>query len=86
MCKKLCNKNTQPNADTVRYDRPLTVEVWYPAMAATGSGGTQYTTETRNLAVIATLHGSAVRDAESLREGEDFPLVICPMATRAIAF
>jgi predicted dienelactone hydrolase len=68
--------NTQPNADTVRYDRPLTVEVWYPAMAATGSGGTQYTTETRNLAVIATLHGSAVRDAESLREGEDFPLVI----------
>jgi predicted dienelactone hydrolase len=68
--------NTQANADIVRYDRPLTVEVWYPAIAATGTGGTQYTTETRNLAVMATLHGAAVRDAESLREGDDFPLVI----------
>lgn len=68
--------NTLPSADIQRYDRPLTVEIWYPALPETGTGGTQYTTETRNLAVMATLHGSALRDAEPLREGEKFPLVI----------
>ena len=68
--------NTQTGSDNVRYDRPLTIEVWYPAMAMAGASGTQYSTETRNLSIMATLHGSAVRDAEPLRDGDDFPLVI----------
>jgi len=68
--------NSKAGAANIHYDRPLTIEVWYPATVAAESAGTQYTTETRNLAIIATLTGSAHRDAEPLREGEVFPLVI----------
>ncbi len=58
------------------YDRPLTVEVWYPAALATGqSPGGQYTAETRNLDVTATLHGRAVRDAEP-NNSASYPLVV----------
>ena len=85
--------NTVAGEDNVIYDRPLTVEIWYPAMLAstalasragpapTGedvaqrNGGT-YTTETRNLEVIATLHGSAARDAAPLASEGSWPLVI----------
>ncbi|MGB4247646.1 MAG: dienelactone hydrolase [Pseudohongiellaceae bacterium] len=80
--------NTVAGGDNVTYDRPLTVEVWYPAMldleqasragpAPTGNSvANTYTTETRNLEVIATLHGSAVRDAAPLASEGSWPLVI----------
>ncbi|MDP2139841.1 MAG: dienelactone hydrolase [Gammaproteobacteria bacterium] len=69
--------NTQPGADNVIHDRSLTVEVWYPAQLAEGQQpGGEYSTETRNLEVIATLHGSAVRDAAPLSGEGNFPLVI----------
>ncbi|MGJ8690782.1 MAG: alpha/beta hydrolase family protein [Gammaproteobacteria bacterium] len=58
------------------YDRPLTVEVWYPATLAAGqSPGGEYITETRNLEVMATLHGRAVRDAAPDASGP-YPLII----------
>lgn len=67
-------KAGQPVPD---YDRPLTVEVWYPAELAAGQQpGTAYETPTRNPALMATLHGRAVRDAAALRSEGAFPLVI----------
>jgi hypothetical protein len=56
--------NTAEGGETTVYDRRLIVEVWYPALLAEGQQpGGEYTTTTRNLAVTATLRGSAVKDA-----------------------
>jgi predicted dienelactone hydrolase len=69
--------NTVSSGDTVYYDRTLTVEIWYPAQLEAGQEpGGQYQTTTRNTAIIATLNGSAVRDANPLSTSESFPLVI----------
>lgn len=69
--------NTKNGAPTVRADRTLTVEVWYPARLATGQQpGGQYLTLTRDPAVTAVLHGRAVRDAAPLTTAGVFPLVI----------
>ncbi|WP_237132815.1 alpha/beta hydrolase family protein [Pseudohongiella sp. O18] len=68
--------NASDGAEISYYDRELTVEVWYPATADQSTQtGTEYTTTTRNPAIIATLHGRAVRDAEP-ETAERFPLVI----------
>lgn len=67
---------TLERGSVVRHERPLTVEVWYPAVVQQGATGTQYLTETRNLEVLARLHGSAQRDAEPLQGQGAFPLVI----------
>ena len=56
------------------YDRPLTLEVWYPAQAGTEAGGT-YTANLRDGETEVTLTGRAVRDAEPVN-GERFPLVV----------
>ncbi|AWD22618.1 alpha/beta hydrolase family protein [Fuscovulum blasticum] len=56
-----------------RVDRPLTVELWYPA-AAPGAGGANYPTLLRDGHRAVVLHGSAGRDAEPA--AGDFPLVI----------
>lgn len=56
-----------------RYDRPLAVELWYPAVPGT-SPGTSYATLLRDGHRPVTLHGSACRNAAQA-EGE-FPLVI----------
>ncbi|SHI67247.1 alpha/beta hydrolase family protein [Wenxinia saemankumensis] len=56
------------------YDRPLTVEVWYPAADGTTGGGT-YETVLRDGETPVTLSGSAVREAAPMG-GETFPLVI----------
>jgi predicted dienelactone hydrolase len=56
-----------------RYDRPLTVELWYPA-APGPPPGTAYATMLRDGHRAITLHGLACRDAAQA-EG-DFPLVI----------
>ena len=53
----------EPLPDPVpTYDRPLTVEVWYPA-AADATGATTYEATIRDGVTKVTLHGSAMRDA-----------------------
>jgi len=60
----------------MRHERPLIVEVWYPAAVQPSSTGTQYLTETRNLDVMARLQGAAHRDVAALQGQGRFPLVI----------
>lgn len=64
---------TQADGDIPTYDRPLTVEIWYPAAANTAAGGS-YQAMMRD-GTDVTLQGQAVRDAAALT-GETFPLVI----------
>src|SRR5918993_1729019 len=67
---------TKEGGPTARYDRTLTLEVWYPAALASGQkAGTSYRTITRDPAITATIHGRAVRDAAPARSST-FPLVI----------
>lgn len=56
-----------------RHDRPLTVELWYPARAGTPPG-TRYPTLLRDGHRAVTLHGRAARDAQPATGA--FPLVI----------
>jgi predicted dienelactone hydrolase len=56
------------------YDRPLTVEIWYPAVDGTVPGGT-YQALMRDGLTEVTLTGRATRDAAPLG-GETYPLVI----------
>src|ERR1051326_5127658 len=59
--------NTKEGGPTARYDRTLTLEVWYPAALAPGQKpGGDYRAITRDPAISATLHGQAVRDAAPL--------------------
>ncbi|WP_322889502.1 MULTISPECIES: alpha/beta hydrolase family protein [unclassified Yoonia] len=62
------------DTETPRYDRPLTVEVWYPA-ADTSAAGTRYDTVIRDGTTPTVLSGRASRDADAATEGR-FPLVI----------
>lgn len=55
-----------------RYDRPLTVELWYPARPNTGERR-PYRSLLRDGLRPVELHGAALRDAEA---GGRFPLVI----------
>ncbi|MEM9107826.1 MAG: dienelactone hydrolase, partial [Pseudomonadota bacterium] len=59
-----------------RYDRPLTLEVWYPAAAGTGSGGTYEGVQLRDGVTTVDLKGRAVRDAEPATPESAYPLVI----------
>jgi predicted dienelactone hydrolase len=69
--------STKEGAPTARYDRTLTLEVWYPtALAAGQKPGGDYHAITRDPAITATLHGQAVRDAAPLATEPAFPLVI----------
>ncbi len=69
--------NAQPGEPTPRYDRPLMVEVWYPADApASAPGGHTYTVITRDGVTTATLYGSAQRNAPPLLSEAPYPLVI----------
>ena len=68
---------TKEGGPTARYDRTLTLEVWYPAaLAPAQSASGEYRAITRDPSVTATLHGRAVRDAAPLASGRPFPLVI----------
>ena len=59
------------------YDRPLTVEVWYPAKPAAGTAGAgQYRVITRDPKMEVTLNGKGVRDAPADASGGPYPLVI----------
>ncbi len=68
--------NTERGGDTARYERPLVLEIWYPATLGEGqSPGTEYQTQTRDPRIIATLSGRAVREAMPSSAGP-FPLLI----------
>jgi predicted dienelactone hydrolase len=68
--------NTKEGGPIARYDRTLTLEVWYPATLAAGQKpGGDYRAITRDPAITATLHGQAVRDAPPATTGP-LPLVI----------
>jgi len=56
------------------YDRPVTVEVWYPAAPGTPQGGT-YQAELRDGETIVTLEGRAARDAAPAT-GTKYPLIV----------
>lgn len=62
-------------AEWPRYDRPLTVEVWYPADAA-AEGSQELKAYLRDGKTEVTLVGQAMRDAAPLAASEAFPLVI----------
>ncbi len=67
--------NTKEGGPIGRYDRTLTLEIWYPAaLAADSKVGGEYRAITRDPAVTATLFGQAVRDASPAHGS--FPLVI----------
>jgi predicted dienelactone hydrolase len=68
--------NIKEGGPIVRYDRTLTLEVWYPAALAAGQQpGGEYRVMTRDPAVMATLYGQAVRNAAP-KTGDRYPLVI----------
>lgn len=62
-------------ADLPRYDRPLTVEMWYPAIEA-AMGETSVNTFLRDGVTPVTLEGRAVRDAAALDVAEPLPLIM----------
>lgn len=70
--------NTKEGGPTARYDRALTVEVWYPATLFGGQAmkGDYPGVITRDPRVIVTLHGRAIRDAAPEKMDGGFPLVI----------
>ena len=70
--------NIKEGGPILRADRTLTLEVWYPATTPAGApvNGEYRGVITRDPAVIVTLYGRAARDAEPLRSGGPFPLVI----------
>jgi predicted dienelactone hydrolase len=69
--------NTPRGGESIYYDRPLTLEVWYPAQLADGQApGGHYHAITRNPAITAVLMGKAVRDAEPNSTAAPYPLVI----------
>ena len=70
--------NTKPGEPTARYNRTLTVEVWYPASPAPDQAqrGDYPGVITRDPAVVVTLHGRATRDTAPLPKEGGYPLVI----------
>ncbi len=62
-------------AEWPRYDRPLTVEVWYPA-AEGAEGDTALKAFLRDSTTQVSLQGQAVRDAEVAATDQPFPLVL----------
>ncbi|PJI92509.1 platelet-activating factor acetylhydrolase isoform II [Yoonia maricola] len=66
--------NTREKGEPPRYDREITVEIWYPATDNTQAGGT-YTTLIRDGVTHATLTGQAARDATPATD-ETYPLII----------
>ncbi len=67
---------TTRGAEAPRYDRPLTLEVWYPAALPEGaSEGGIYDIVTRD-GTPAQLKGRAVRDAEPAADGGPYPLIV----------
>ena len=69
--------NAVAGEDIPTYDRPLTLEVWYPATLEAGQEpGGEYTVVTRDPGLEVTVKGLAVRDAAPNTEAGPFPLII----------
>lgn len=70
--------NTKEGGPTARYDRTLTVEVWYPASLGPDQtqAGDYPGVITRDPRVVVTLRGRAVRDAAAKKIDGGSPLVI----------
>ncbi|MBC3812959.1 alpha/beta hydrolase family protein [Undibacterium aquatile] len=69
--------NAKPDEAIPRYNRPLTLEIWYPAVAADHSpSATTFRTFLRDGKTEVTLTGKAVRDAAAEKNAGVFPLVI----------
>lgn len=66
--------NVQADGEITNYDRPLTVEIFYPAAEGTTPGGS-YETVLRDAVTTVTLQGQGVRDAAPMT-GLTFPLVV----------
>ena len=64
-----------PPAELPRYDRPLTVEMWYPA-AEGASGDTTLDAYIRDGTTQVELQGRAIRDAAPAETGAPAPLVL----------
>lgn len=65
----------EPGKELPRYDRPLKVEIWYPAAA--GATATPYEgVFLRDGETKVTLHGKAARDAAPAEAETPYPLVI----------
>lgn len=68
---------TRAGGPIARYDRTLTLEVWYPTDGAPASSSRgEYHTILRDPSVHVTLAGRAVRDAPPLAATTPFPLVV----------
>ena len=75
--KQLDVAKAKAGEPTPTYDRPLNVEVWYPAKtAAETPGAGQYRAITRDGKTEVTLYGKAVRDAAADASGGPYPLLI----------
>lgn len=70
--------STKEGGPSARYDRTLTLEVWYPATLAAGQtrGGDYKGVMTRDGVTAVTLHGQAVRDAAPAALAGGYPLVV----------
>lgn len=62
-------------AELPRYDRPLTVEMWYPA-ADGATGDTSLSAYLRDGTTEVTLEGRAMRDAAPKESANPFPLLL----------
>ena len=66
--------NVKPGGALPRYDRPLKLEVWYPA--ETTGQGTEYRVFLRDGKTEVGITGRAVRDAPAKVQGGPYPLVV----------
>ncbi len=67
---------TVEGGPTPYYDRTLTLEVWYPAIAGGAAPDGEYHTILRDPQVKVTLRGRAIRDAAAAVSSGPFPVVI----------
>jgi len=58
-----------------RYDRPLTLEIWYPAIKDS-RGKTSLDVYLRDGKTIVSIQGKAIRDAKSFISSQKYPLVL----------
>jgi len=69
--------NAKVDGTTPTYNRPLTVEVWYPAKLVAGQAAAgEYKAMTRDGKTTVSLFGKAVRDASADASGGPYPLII----------
>ena len=67
---------TKPGGPTMRYDRSLVLEVWYPAIPSPATARGEYRAIMRDPSVTVTLRGKAERDAAPMSTEGPFPLLI----------